>query len=77
MPDDLVGVGTVAERLTREARELVRDFLAPATRELGEYLADRMRIFRAPTKAVRIALEQIEASRIPRIPIEPRVLVSA
>jgi hypothetical protein len=80
MPDDLVGLGKIAEaaeRATREMRELMRDLLAPPTRELGQYFADRMRIFRAPTaiRAMETAHAQIEASALPKQPVEPRVLV--
>jgi hypothetical protein len=82
MPDDLVGLGKIAEaaeRSTREMRELMRDLLAPATRELGQYFADRMRIFRAPTaiEAMKIAHAKIEASALPKQPVEPRILVPA
>lgn len=80
MVDDLVGLGKIAdaaERGTREFRELVRDLLKPAANELGEYFADRIRLYRARAAmtAVQEARRQIEASGLDQKPLSVKDVV--
>lgn len=80
MTGDLVGLGKIAEaaeRGTREFRELVRDLLRPGANELGEYFADKIRLYRAKAamKAVQLAKEQIEASGLDQQPLSVKDIV--
>lgn len=80
MAEDLTGVGKVAEaaeRGTREMRELVRDFLGPAAAEVGQYLADKVRIYRfnAVLRALRKAKEKIASSGVDAHPIDLKRLI--
>lgn len=73
MVDDLVGLGKIAdatERGTREFRELFRDLFKPAVNELGEHVADKIRLYRAKAamKAMQKAKMQIEASGLKQKP---------
>jgi len=72
--EDLAGIGKAAEaveRFTREARELLRDFLQPAVRESGEWLGDKVRIYRwrSLEKTLRQAQRQVEDSGFQRVPL--------
>lgn len=71
---DITGAGKIAEaaeRVTREIRELLRDLMQPAARELGEHFADRVRLYREQfaLKALLLARNQIDASGLPRVPL--------
>src|SRR5919106_3040696 len=80
MAEDLAGAGKLAdaaERGTREIRELVRDFLGPPAAEAGQYLADKVRIFRfnAAIRAMRKAKEKIAKSGLHAHPIDLKRLI--
>ncbi len=80
MVEDLIGAGKIAEtaeRGTREIRELVQDFLSPAATEAGQYLADKIRIYRynAAIRAVQKAKASIGESGLQTHPIELKRLI--
>ena len=80
MSGDLVGLGKIAEaaeRGTREFRELVRDLLSPAANELGEYFADKIRLYRARAamKAAQFAKRQVDASGLESHPLTVKQIV--
>ncbi len=81
MAEDPVGLGKIAEsieRVTREVRELAKEFLSPIGKEVGEYLADRVRFARAAAarRALEMARDQVAASGIQQIPVSPKILAS-
>lgn len=80
MAEDLTGAGKIAEaveRSTREIRELVQSFLGPLAAEAGQYLADKIRIYRynAAIRALQLAHQRITASGIDPQPIDLKRLI--
>ena len=80
MVEDLAGAGRIAEAAERgslEIRELVRDFLSPAAAEAGQYLADKIRIYRfnAAIRAAQEAKARIAESGLETHPIELKRLI--
>lgn len=80
MTEDVTGAGKLAEaaeRGTREIRELVRDFLGPPAAEAGQYLADKVRIYRfnAAIRALQSAKKKIAESGLDAHPIDLKRLI--
>lgn len=80
MTEDLSGIGRVAdavERGTREVRELAVQFVSPMAEEVGQYLADRARIYRyqATIRALQKAREQLASCGIKPRSIELKRLI--
>lgn len=80
MPQDIIGTEKLAEsveRGTREIRELVGDLLGPPASEAGQYLADKIRLYRfnAAIEALKKARTIIAASGLPANPMDLKRLV--
>ncbi|MBN1841318.1 MAG: DUF4393 domain-containing protein, partial [Deltaproteobacteria bacterium] len=80
MVQDLAGAGKIAEateRGTREFRELIKDLLSPSANEIGECIADKVRIYRfkSTVRAIRKAQKQIKESGLSAQPIQLKHLI--
>ncbi len=74
MVDDLVGLGKLAESIekgTKEVRQLAYDFLAPAVKEAGQSIGDRIKFnrFSNAIQAMKKANEMIKAADIQQTPV--------
>ncbi len=82
MSGEVEGVGKLAEaleRTTQELREIARDLVGPAAKEVGQLFADRIRLYRISStlRAAQEAKRQIAASGITQKPVSLKVLVPA
>jgi vacuolar-type H+-ATPase subunit H len=77
---DLTGIGTASQALesaTREARELIYEFLSPVAKESGRYIADKIRVVRIAniTKMLNKAKKKLDAQSVPISPIALKIFV--